>query len=290
MNRSRFAIGILRSMRATAFAVVAASTASLSWAVGPLAVPQDITDECAKVDENAPRSQRLEALWPAFDKNMWGGVGSPPLIQKDIGKWAGVAGSWNTLAIASEADRTEAESAWRAAVHQEMARSAITRLAAAQLELFRCFLGSKETESRLNEEEVRDAFKALALGTYAGEGNSGRMDELGNWLFWGAFADSYLQYWPLPTGSEEAWKVLQRGILYGVLLHAHHDPRKCSDGTFCKRNTRLKPANLSRTDQTAIRTFAFAPRTDPVATIRSLYRIGHETGSIQINKAPPSAR
>ena len=86
-----------------------------------------------------------------------------------------------------------------------------------------------------------------------------RMNDIRGWPQWAAFVDTIIEAPSLKisTKDRDAWIVLQRMVLYGVLIHAHHDPR----GPPQLRPSVL-PQDLHATDEESIRIYALQPRRD----------------------------
>ena len=214
--------------------------------------PLEIQRACALPEATGSLPQRIDNFWTQFENLMY----RAPLPEVTVAKpsFYDVHEYWKAIARAgSESARDSARRAWAEKLAEKPAHYRIRSLSNYQLKLIRCFFPGGE--EGFNRAEVSQAFEALALGTIRPtppDSTSGRMDDIVGWFEWASFAETAARVAP---DDGAAWQAIERMLLRGLLLHAHHDSRPCP-GAQCKRRTELKPPGLGGTTIEEIRRFS----------------------------------
>jgi hypothetical protein len=223
-------------------------------------------DHCPYKNESktdASLNARIEAFWKQLDSSLYSFTSARPgVIAALVKHWVPVLLEWEAYAKSKPgaAEESSARVKWHQAV--ETHRDAgVVFFSNAQLEIFRCYLRI-DSENKLDGKELAATMKEFALATYAADTTSlsGRMNSFRGWFEWNAFADSYFAISEARRSpiKDQHWEQLERGILYGALLHAHHDTftGKCG-GMPCPRWTDLKPPGLADTSKDGIRRYCY---------------------------------
>lgn len=239
-----------------------------------LASPAPIRDRCEKIRVNPP-ADRPGDFWLWFDDLFWTKA-SPLVAQERDGPWNALVSPWAAVAGTEPVtpQREKARSTWLGLAAQEKFTANLAVLSSYQLELMRCYFPGPQP-ARIDQAAVMEAFRIFGLGLRAPDNTSDirRMRALGGWLMWSAFADSLVQHPDrrIPPGDRAAWEILRRAILYGFLLHAHHDARSCPGN--CSRDPRILPRGLKKSPTPAdIRQFVDA-ESDVAEAIYQSYRL-----------------
>lgn len=262
--------GILQSLRRTAVIMLAASgVLSLpAEAVIILKPPPEFETACDAAAPKSPLDTRVKNFWTVFAELLYSSS-APPEVRTALGPvYQSVLPAWKAWADAPASRREAERQKWLAAANA--AAVEVGGLSRYQLFLMRCFFPSPSSASGINGSELARAFELLALGTNAaepGRPDKGRMDGIGAWIDWFAFAQA-----AEATGKwaddVAAWQSLERMSLYGLLLHAHHDSRPCPSPQ-CQQRRDLIPTGMASTDRNEILRFVGAADVQP--TVLALY-------------------
>ena len=241
-----------------------------------LATPAPILQRCEKIRSNPPADLPGD-FWIWFDDLFWSKAPQAVVKERD-GAWNALVSPWGAVAATEPgtAARDKAKSTWLRLAAQEEVTANLALLSSYQLELMRCYFPGPGP-ARLDPAAVHEAFRIFGLGKRAPDTTSDtrRMKALGGWLVWSAFADSLVQDpdHRIPPGDRAAWEILRRSILYGFLLHAHHDERSCPGN--CSRDPRILPRGLKKSPTPEeIRLFVDAERDVPEAIYESYRMMG----------------
>ena len=251
-------IRIARDVMSLAVIMIGAASLGSSPAMGKtiLKLPNEFERVCS-APKPADAAARAGLFWKEFDRLLYHSE-LAEVVQAESGEWPRtVLPAWGRYADATAQGRAAAREAWRKALQAPAAQRDLINLSSYQLTLLRCFFPS-QGPAGFDGDAVTQAFEALALGRYAPANDPlrGRMDTIGGWIVWYAFADSAAEI-ALTSSDRLAWETLRRMTLYGLLLHAHHDTRACP-GAQCQRFPQVVPAGLASTDMAEIKRFVGA--------------------------------
>ena len=241
-----------------------------------LAMRQKISARCAG-SGGLSEKERIMRFWRDLDQLMH----TNAFMQ---GYWSRTSGPWRAMAAVPPdrvQERERTRRAWLQAASEPEARQNLGELSIYQLDLMECYLKGS-TGGLIDGPLVMKAFDAFGLGSYSsGMSNELRMDDKKGWLMWASYADACVEPLPdqsdLPSNHREAWILLRKAILEGMLLHLHFDKRPG------QRDMNVLPAGLSPSPKEAdIKAFAAKHGDNPEALYESFRLMGSPLFSVDL--------
>jgi hypothetical protein len=244
--------------------LTAAGIASLAAVpAGAIRLAPAIVDQCPKEASKTSASldARVKLLWERFEASLYTFRTAPQTSIDALTKyWPSVYIEWERYVMSNPGAPADLSALRQAVVTYY---DGVDYLSNAQLDLLECFLLAGP--DKLDRKELSGAIKALALGANASDTTSlsGRMNDLKGWFEWTAFSTAYFAIVEASRSplNDRNWRELERALLYGALLHAHHDTYTgncpAPGDRPCYRQLDLKPRGLNDTSQDGIWRFCF---------------------------------
>lgn len=222
-----------------------------------------VTAQCPRPASktDATLDARVKLLWEQFEASLYTFRTAPQASIDALTKyWPYVYLEWEKYVKANPGAPDELAGLKKAVVTYY---DGVDHLSNAQLDLLECYL--KAGPDKLDRKELSAAIRALALGKNAADTTAltGRMNDLKGWFEWTAFSTAYFAIIEASRAplNDRNWRELERALLYGALLHAHHDTYtgNCPPpgNQPCYRQPDLKPDGLVDTSQEAIWRYCF---------------------------------